>query len=137
MKLPGALPRVTRGHPDLDRERADTCLIAMIVPASGIGLAADYSSFLCVQPEGTQRVRLKFGLLFWGEWPQEAIDRAVALNDAIMAEDRMVLESVGKGLRSAHHATGPLADAHLEGTLLDLFQHVGRRVGPALMRPSR
>lgn len=126
--FPREIERVTRGHPDLTPEQADTCLMAMVTPASGIGLAADYSSFLCIQPEGPTRVRLKVGLLFWGEWNEDQIARAVALNDATMAEDRMVLESVALGQRSRHHATGPLAPAHLEGTLLDFFQQIGRRV---------
>jgi len=130
--FPRDLPRVTRGHPDLTPEQADACLMAMIVPSSGIGLAADYSSFLCIQPEGPDRVRLKFGLLFWGDWSQEQIDRAIALNEATMAEDSMVLESIRRGQRSAWHETGPLAPGHLEGTIHDLARHIGRRMAPAL-----
>lgn len=131
--FPTDLPRATRGHADLTREQSDTCIMISIAPGTGIGLAADYSSFLCLQPDGVDRVRFKSGLLFWGDnWPQSAIDRAVALFHDTMAEDRRMLEPLMVGYRSAHHATGPLAPAHLEGPILDLTHYVGRRLGPTL-----
>jgi len=131
--FPADLPRVTAGHPDLTGKQSDTCIMAMIAPGSGIGLAADYSSFLCLQPEGIDKVRYKAGVLFWGDdWPQSAVDRAVELFRATMEEDRSVLEPMMAGYRSRHHATGPLAPAHLEGPILDLAHYVGRRLGPVL-----
>jgi phenylpropionate dioxygenase-like ring-hydroxylating dioxygenase large terminal subunit len=133
--FPPNLPRVTRGHPDLSPEQADTCIMMMIGPGTGIGLAADYSSFLCVQPDAPDRVRFKAGLLFWGEdWTQADIDRARELFHATMAEDRMVIEAMMTGYRSAHHETGPLAPAHLEGPILDLARYVGRRLLPGIGR---
>ena len=112
--FPTDLPRVTRGHDDLTREQSDTCIMISVPPGTGIGLAADYSSFLCIQPEGVDRVRLKSGLLFFGDnWPQDAVDRAVQLFHDTMVEDRQMLEPLMVGYRSAHHQTGPLAPAHL------------------------
>lgn len=131
--FPPNLPRVTRGHPDLSQAQSDTCVMAMIPPGTGIGLAADYSSFLCIQPEGVNKVRFKAGLLFWGDaWEQSAVDRAVELFHATMAEDRSMLEPLMTGYRSAHHETAPLAPGHLEGPILDLIHYVGRRLGPAM-----
>ncbi|MEX2650176.1 MAG: aromatic ring-hydroxylating dioxygenase subunit alpha [Alphaproteobacteria bacterium] len=136
--FPADLPRVTRGHGDLTPEQADTCIMMMIGAATGIGLAADYSSFLCVQPEGPAKVRFKAGLLFWGEdWTQDAVDRAVELFHATMAEDRLVTEAMMTGYRSAYHATGPLAPAHLEGPILDLTHYVGRCLASVLPGPGR
>ena len=131
--FPEDAPRMTRGHHDLSDAQAATCLMLMVGPGTGIGLAADYSSFLCLQPEDTDRVRFRSGLLFWGDsWAQDAVDRAIELFDATMAEDRMVLEPLMTGYRSVHHAPGPLAPAHLEGPILDLAQYVARRMTPAL-----
>ncbi len=131
--FPEDLPRVTAGHPDLTKKQSDTCIMAMVQPGSGIGLAADYSSFLCLQPEGTDRVRYKAGILFWGDaWPQRAVDRAVELFHKTMAEDRSVLEPMMQGYRSSHHESGPLAPPSLEGPLLDLARYVGRRLLPAM-----
>ena len=133
--FPADLPRVTRGHPDLSPDEADTCIMIMIGPGSGVGLAADYSSFLCIQPEGPDRARFKAGLLFWGDaWQPSDVTRATELFHATMAEDRMVIEAMMTGYRSRHHAPGPLAPAALEGPVLDLAHFVGRRLGPALER---
>ena len=127
--FPDDLPRVTPGHPDLTREQSNTCIMAMVQPGSGIGLSADYTSFLCLQPESTDRVRYKAGILFWGDaWSQNAVDRAVDLFHRTMAEDRSVLEPMMQGYRSAHHDGGPLAPAALEGPILDLARYVGRRL---------
>jgi phenylpropionate dioxygenase-like ring-hydroxylating dioxygenase large terminal subunit len=136
--FPPDLKRVTRGHADLSNRQSDTCIMMMVGAATGIGLAADYSSFLCLQPEGVDHVRFKAGLLFWGEgWTQADVDRATELFHATMAEDRMVVEAMMTGYSSARHATGPLAPAHLEGPILDLARYVGRRVGPALGDATR
>ena len=127
--FPEDLPRVTRGHPDLSAAQSNTCIMLMVGPGTGIGLAADYSSFLCLQPEGVDKVRFKAGLLFWGDaWPQGAVDRAVELFHDTMAEDRMVLEPLMTGYRSAYHETGPLAPGHLEGAIHDLARYVGQHV---------
>lgn len=131
--FPARAPRVTRGHPDLTTAQADTCVMIMIAPGSGIGLAADYSSFLCVQPEGVDKVRLKSGVMFWGDdWTPGSMERAVELFKATMAEDRSVLEPLMVGYRSAHHETGPLAPGGLEGPILELAHAVGRRLLPVL-----
>ncbi|MDG2483006.1 MAG: aromatic ring-hydroxylating dioxygenase subunit alpha [Alphaproteobacteria bacterium] len=130
--FPEDLPRVTSGHPDCTKEQSNTCIMAMVQAGSGIGLGADYSSFLCLQPEGPDKVRYKAGVLFWGEWPQSAVDPAIELFQQTMEEDRSVLEPMMLGYASDHHAPGPLAPAPLEGNILDLARYVGRRLGPAL-----
>ncbi len=131
--FPDDLPRVTPGHPDLTPEQSGTCIMVMMQPGNGIGLSADYSSYLCIQPEGTEKVRYKAGLLFWGDdWAQSAVDRAVELFHQTMEEDRSVLEPLMLGYKSAHHTPGPLSPAHLEGNILDLAKYVGRRLGAAL-----
>jgi len=130
--FPDDLPRVTAGHPSLTKEQSNTCIMAMVQPGSGIGLGADYSSFLCLQPEGPDKVRYKAGVMFWGEWPQSAVDRAVELFHQTMEEDRSVLEPMMKGYRSAHHAPGKLATPDMEGPITDLAKYVGRRLKPAL-----
>ena len=45
-----------------------------------------------------------------------------------MAEDKIVLEQIGRGLRSAHYRPGPLAPAAYEGNVLDLHQYIARRL---------
>ena len=131
--FPEDLPRVTAGDPGLTKHQSNTCIMAMVHPGNGIGLAADYSSYLCIQPEGTDKVRYKAGILFWGDaWPRSAVDRAVELFHQTMEEDRSVLEPMMIGYKSAHHAPGPIASVPLEGTILDLAKYAARRLGPVI-----
>lgn len=128
-----SLPRSQKGHPDLTDEEATRCVMAAVPPGLVFGCASDYSSFICIQPEGTDSVRLKMGLLFFGEdWPQSTVDWAVGLFHETMAEDKSVLLSVMRGLRSAHYEPGPLAPEDFEGPTLDLYRWLDRRLGQAM-----
>ncbi|MDH3668924.1 MAG: aromatic ring-hydroxylating dioxygenase subunit alpha [Paracoccaceae bacterium] len=118
------------GHPDLTEAELDTCVMIAVPPNLVIGGASDYSSFLCIEPASTDSVRVKLGLFFYGDdWPDERVDWAVELFQNTMAEDKVVLENLGRGLRSAHYRPGPLAGAAYEGCILDLHQYIARRLG--------
>lgn len=133
-----SLPRPQRGHPGLTDEQAMRCVMAAVPPGLVFGCASDYSSFICVQPEGPEAVRLKMGLIFFDEdWPQDRVDWAVQLYRDTMAEDKTVLLSLMRGLRSARFQPGPLAPADFEGPTLDLYRWLDRRMGPAMRgRPA-
>jgi hypothetical protein len=104
-----------------------------VPPGLVSGCGGDYSSFLCVQPETVDRVRVKMGLIFYGEdWPEEAIERAVTLFKDTMAEDKVMLSRLMRGMASTRHVAGPLAPADFEGTVLDFYRYYARRVGEAL-----
>ena len=127
------LPRTTRGHPDLSEEEADRCIMFAIPPALTVGGAADYSSFLCIQPETPDRVKVKQGLFFHGDhWKQSEVDYAVELFERTMAEDKDMLINLKRGLHASRYATGPMAPADYEGPIWDFIQYLGRRLGPAL-----
>ncbi|MEI7631455.1 MAG: 2-phospho-L-lactate transferase CofD family protein, partial [Actinomycetes bacterium] len=97
------------------------------------GIGGDYSSFICIQPETASRVRAKLGLIFYGEdWPQAAVDHAVTLFNATMAEDKAVLVDLMRGMASSHHARGPLAPADFEGPVLDFYRFYSKRLSPVL-----
>ena len=133
-----ALPRQQKGHPDLSEEEAGTCVMFAIPPGLVVGCASDYSSFVCIQPEGVGRVRAKMGLIFFGEgWSQEKVDWAAELYQRTMAEDKAVLASVAQGLGSRFHQPGPLAPADGEGTVLDFYRYLNRRLGAALSAGER
>jgi hypothetical protein len=104
-----------------------------IPPGLVSGCGGDYSSFICVQPETVDRVRVKMGLIFYGEsWPEDAIQAAVALFNDTMAEDKRALAGVMRGLASSRHQAGPLAPADFEGPVLDFYRYCGRRLGDVL-----
>ena len=129
------LPRSERGHPDLLPAEVDNCVMFAIPPGLVSGCAGDYSSFICVQPESTDRVRLKMGLLFFGEhWTDDAVDYAAKLFQETNAEDRVVLEGLARSLVSSSYAPGPLASAAFEGPIHDFHRYLGGRLGPALSK---
>ncbi len=129
--FPPDLPRV-RGHPDLTESEIDDCVMFAIPPGLVSGCAGDYSSFICVQPEGVDRVRLKMGLMFSGDhWTDDAVDKAVDLSIRTNAEDRKILIDMMNGRASTHFSPGPIAP-DFEGTLLDFYRYLHRRIGPAL-----
>ncbi len=127
------LPRSQKGHPELTEDQAHKCVMYAVPPGLVVGCAGDYSSFLCIQPVTTERVRVKMGLIFFGaDWPQDRIDWAVDLFQRTMAEDKTVLVSLMRGLNSRHHRTGPLAEADLEGPTWDFYKYLDRRLGAAM-----
>jgi phenylpropionate dioxygenase-like ring-hydroxylating dioxygenase large terminal subunit len=48
------LPRPHRGHPDLTVAEAGNCVMFAIPPGLVSGCGGDYSSFICVQPDGVE-----------------------------------------------------------------------------------
>ncbi len=127
------LPRSNKGHPDLSDAEADNCVMFAVPPGLVSGCGGDYSSFICVQPESTDRVRAKLGLIFHGDgWEKAAVDHAVTLFNDTMAEDKTVLVDLMRGMASSRHARGPLAPADFEGPVLDFYRFYSRRMRSAL-----
>jgi phenylpropionate dioxygenase-like ring-hydroxylating dioxygenase large terminal subunit len=132
------LPRSQKGHPDLTEAEVDNCVMFALPPGLVVGCAGDYSSFLCIQPEATDRVRVKMGLIFFGaDWPQDKVDWAVDLFRRTMAEDKAILIRLMRGLNSRHHAAGPLAGADLEGPVLDFYNYLRRRLAASMLAMRR
>ena len=125
------MARAPRGHPDLSAAERDTCVMFSVPPNLMVGGASDYSSYLCIEPLGVDRVRVRLGLFFYGEdWTEAEVARAAELFQETMAEDKTVLSRIGQGLASAHYRPGPLAPAAYEGCVLDLAKYVAGRVLP-------
>lgn len=116
------------GHPDLSDEEMDSCVMFAIPPGLTVGIGSDYSSFLCIRPETPGRVRVKMGLIFYGErWPMAEVDKAIELFRYTMAEDKAVLIRLQQGLASRYHQPGPLAPRDMEGTIWDFYQYLARQ----------
>ena len=132
------LPRSQKGHPELSNSQLDDCVMLAVPPGLAVGCASDYSSFICIQPESIDRVRVKQGLIFFGpDWPQATVDWAVDLFQKTMAEDKAVLVNLAMGLKSRHYRTGPLGPADCEGPIWDFYSYVNRRMGSAVASTLR
>ncbi len=117
------------GHPDLSTEQLNNCIMFAVPPGFAVGIGSDYSSFLCMQPLTVDSVKVKMGLIFYGDsWTEQELDNAVTLFKETMREDKEVLLRVQKGVRSAHYFSGPLAQPHLEGTIWDFYQYLARHL---------
>ena len=104
-----------------------------VPPGFAVGCSSDYSSFICLQPATVDSVRVKMGLIFFGEdWPRDALDGAIELFHKTMAEDKAILVELARGLRSRHHRAGPLAPADFEGPISDFYRYMNRVLAPAL-----
>jgi phenylpropionate dioxygenase-like ring-hydroxylating dioxygenase large terminal subunit len=126
------LPKSKVGHPDLSAEEMNTCVMFAVPPGLAVGVGSDYSSFLCMRPETTGSVRVKMGLIFYGDrWPARDVDRAVELFRLTMAEDKEILLRVQQGLGSRFQQPGPLAARDLEGTIWDFYQYLCRSLTAA------
>ena len=123
------VPSKRFGHPDLSSDEADTCVMLALPPGLAIGIGSDYCSFLCIRPETPTQVRVKMGLIFYGDhWKDGDVDNAIELFQKTMAEDKEVLMRVQQGLGSRFHAPGPLASPDLEGTIWDFYQYLSRNL---------
>ena len=127
------LPRSTKGHPDLTDAEAMNCIMMAVPPGLVSGCSGDYSSFICVQPETVDRLRVKMGLMFYGDtWAQGDVDHAVQLFHQYMAEDKEVLTNMVRGLNSRHYQRGPLAPADFEGPVLDFYRYYSAHLAGVL-----
>lgn len=127
------LPRSNKGHPGLTDAEATNCVMLAIPPGLVSGCSGDYSSFICIQPEAVDRIRVKMGLMFFGPtWAQADVDYAVDLFHQYMAEDKVILTAMVRGLNSKHYDCGPLARPDFEGAALDLARYYSRRMRGAL-----
>ncbi|HEY2891789.1 MAG TPA: aromatic ring-hydroxylating dioxygenase subunit alpha [Dongiaceae bacterium] len=124
------LPRSQKGHPDLNDNQRDDCVMFAVPPGLGVGCSSDYSSFICVQPETVESARVKIGLIFYGDgWPQHTIDTAIELFEKTMAEDKAILIGLNQGLKSRHYEPGPLAPRDFEGPIWDFYRFIARGIG--------
>jgi len=125
------LPADRIGHADLSQVEMDTCVMFAVPPGLAVGIGSDYSSFLCIRPETPGSVRVKMGLIFYGDqWPMTDVDKAVDLFRYTMAEDKEVLARVREGLNSRFYRPGPLAPKEMEGTIWDFYQYLSRSLTP-------
>ena len=128
--FPADLPQRGRYHPDLtDAERGYSVMFA-IMPGLVAGVAGHMATFICLQPESVNMVRGKRGIVFGdpdiGESERWAV---VDLFERTMAEDKVQLSNLQRGLAARSYRPGPLGPADVEGTVWDFYQYMARRLG--------
>ena len=101
-----------------------------IMPGLVAGVAGHMATFICLQPESVGRVRAKRGIIF-GDPDIEDGERAavVDLFERTMAEDKVQLANLQRGLNARSYRPGPLGPVDVEGTVWDFYQYMARRLG--------
>src|SRR5262249_47607267 len=126
------LPRSHEVHPDLSEAQRDDCVMFAVPPGFAVGCASDYSSFICIQPEAVDRVRVKFGLIFFGrDWEHTAVETAVELFQRTMTEEMLVVPGPARALRPGYYQGGRLPPAGFGGPFLAFYRYMSRRPAPA------
>ena len=128
--FPADLAERGRYHPDLAAaERGRTVMFA-VMPGLVAGVSGHITTFVCLQPESVDRVRGKRGIVVGDPGIEERERRAaVDLFERTMAEDKVQLANLRRGLASRSYRPGPLGPADVEGTVWDFYRYMARRLG--------
>ena len=122
---PANAPSRGKCHPDLTELEKGYSTLFCVYPGMMASQASDVLVYMCVQPIGTERVRVRWGMSIYDEqMSAEEIQSRIALWQAINAEDRAKLAKVQYALHSASAVSGPLAPDDYEGTIRDFYSYL-------------
>ena len=116
-------------HPDLTETEKRCSTYLCVFPSFVIGIGPHGAVYQCIRPLGVDRLVTRWGFVSFGDtsdsvameqW-KDAVSRA-------NAEDRAILESLSRGLRSRFLEPARLAPADYEGTIWDIQRYVARRL---------
>ncbi len=126
-----APPRQCHAPELTDAQRHQSHLFC-VYPYLIASVSADTLAYLMLQPMGTERVKVRFGLSsFEADLSAAAKRERVTKWHAINAEDHAVLERLQRGLRSKVFKPGPLAPPDLEGSVADFHAWYRRNLAAA------
>ena len=127
--FPDDLPQRGKYHPDLTTEERQRSVMFAIPPGHVAGVAGHKVSYLYLQPDTVDTVRVKRGIAFADPAiPKDSLGTAVDLFEQTMAEDKIQLANWRRGLHSRSVTTAPLAPANFEGNVLDFYQYMARHI---------
>ncbi len=121
-------------HPDVTAEEKRYSMFFWIYPSQVVGLTPNGSASLCLQPLGVGEVANRCILSSYRPDLTQAGDVRIEGFNEVMAEDRIQLERLRRGLKSSYVETNRLGPPALEGTVWDMFQYMGRKLAPLKKR---
>ena len=113
-----------------DRQKSEIPIIC-VMPTHLMSLSPHRTFWLCVQPEGVGKTRLRWGIsVYPGTVPEDEraayIETMRSTHVEINEEDRSVVESIYRGAQSAYAETGQLATMEL--STWEFQQYIARKV---------
>ncbi len=116
-------------HPDLTQDERINSPMYGVYPNLVVGMATNFTLFMCLRPDGPDRVRIRWGVCGLEDAPEsQAVRDYVALCRAFNAEDKEKLEVLQSALKTRTYHGGPLAPDDYEGTIWDFIQYVAGKV---------
>ncbi len=121
-----------RNNKRLKGKQRSTSVLSSIFPSHMYSLAPDHLWYLSLQPEGTGRVRIRYGaalapeVLAASKNPKKLIKDTCAFLDKVNLEDKTVVEGIHRGVKASLSKAGPLC--WLERENHEFTQYIARRL---------
>lgn len=116
-------------HPDLTDDEKINSPMYGIFPNLVVGMATNFTLFMCLRPCGVDRVKIRWGVTGLENDPDaQTVKDYVDLCKAFNAEDREKLEVLQVALKTRHFHGGPLAPDDYEGSIWDFVQYMARHL---------
>jgi len=97
-------------HPDLTDDEKTNSPMYGIYPNLVVGMATNFTLFMCLRPNGVDKVNIRWGVTGLENDPAaQAVKDYVDLCRSFNAEDREKLEVLQVALKTRHYQGGPLA----------------------------
>lgn len=116
-------------HKDLTDDEKINSPMYGIYPNLVVGMATNFTLFMCLRPNGVDKVNIR-----WGVTGLENDPGALKVKDYIHlcktfnAEDREKLEVLQVALKTRHFQGGPLAPDDYEGSIWDFIQYMAKHL---------
>lgn len=117
-------------HDDMTEDEQRNSVLFNIFPSFVVAVAANYTLFLCLRPNGTDKVSIRWGVCGLKSDPfDKEVIAYVDLCKAFNAEDKEKLETLQEAQQTRFFAGGPLAPDDLEGTIWDFLKYMESKLG--------
>src|SRR5262249_28416834 len=114
----------------LDEQERRCSTLFCVYPNLVASQAPERLRYMAVQPTSVGSVNLRRGTaIYEAGLHSDEIKRRVEVWNRIGAEDRVNLERLQRGFASRYAASGPLGPPDYEGTVVDFYRYLERRLG--------
>ena len=114
-------------HPDLTEDETTNSPMYGVFPNLVVGMATNFTLFMCIRPNGPDKVRIRWGVTGLEDDPaSQAVKDYVDLCRSFNVEDREKLEILQEAMKTRTFEGGPLAPDDYEGTIWDFTKYMAR-----------
>ncbi|ASJ75729.1 aromatic ring-hydroxylating oxygenase subunit alpha [Granulosicoccus antarcticus] len=116
-------------HPDLTEDEQRQSPMYGIYPNLVVGMATNFTLFMCLQPLGVDKVKIRWGVVGLENDPDaQMVKDYVTLCRSFNAEDQEKLEILQKALKTRYYPGGPLAPEDFEGSIWDFTHYMAKHL---------